>query len=237
MEGFPSEMEQLRDRRRVSLGDQIYKQLRDSIVFLHLKPGQMVYENEIAEQLKVSRTPVREAFRLLMSEQLIDIQPQRGTKVNLISVRKIEEARFIREHLEIGAFRLAANMWNEQIARTYETQLLALLEQQQLAVEDQDAAGLLKYDEDFHKLILTITGNQTLLQVIDHMRAHINRIRFLVLHEFRHMERIVAEHREILESLRAGRTEQTAELLSKHFRKLDRELPELRAAFPQYFAD
>lgn len=228
---------QLVDRGRVSLGDQIYKQLRDQIVYLQLKPGEMVYENEIAEKLKVSRTPVREAFRLLGSEQLIEIQPQRGTKVNLISVRKIEEARFIREHLEIGAFRMVAKIWNEQIARSYELKLVALLEQQEAAVKEQDAAALLKFDEQFHKLILTITGNRTLLQVIDHMRAHINRIRYLVLHEFRHLESIVAEHRDILDAIRTGRAEQTVELLNRHFRELDSKLPELRASFSHYFAD
>ncbi len=237
MEGLLHEMEQPDDRSRVSLGDQVYKQLRDQIVYLQLQPGQMVYENEIAEKLSVSRTPVREAFRLLGSEQLIEIQPQRGTKVKLISVRKIEEARFIREHLEAGAFRLAAQLWNEELARTYEEKLFDLLKQQQRAVEDQDAATLLKLDEDFHKLILTITGNRTLLQVIDHMRAHINRIRYLVLHELRHMERIVAEHHDILNAIRAGHEEQTVELLNRHFRELDRKLPELRAAFSHYFAD
>ena len=163
---------------RQSLGDQIYEQLRDDIVYMRLLPGQMIYENEIAEQLNVSRTPVREAFRLLASEQLIEIQPQRGTRIALISERKVSETWFVREQLEKGAFGLAARSWQDNIDHKQDGLLDNLISEQEAAVNDQDLEQLLKLDEDFHKLIMQVAGNHTLLQVIFQMRAHINRVRF-----------------------------------------------------------
>lgn len=221
--------------KRKSLGDHIYELLRDDIVYMRLTPGQMIYENEIAERLQVSRTPVREAFRLLANEQLIEVQPQRGTRVQRISIRKVNEARFIREHLESGAFRLVAKVWQNRTSKEVEEKIMKLIEQQESAVSVQDAEMLLRQDEEFHRLIISITHNETLLQVIDHMRAHINRVRFLALRDSPHMSRIPDEHRHLLDAIRAGDETLTAQLLSAHIGQLDVELPQLCARYEHYF--
>lgn len=222
---------------RKSLGDQIYARMREQIVHLQLVPGQMIYENEIAERLHVSRTPVREAFRLLANEALIDIMPQRGTRISLISVQKVAEARFIREQLEIEAFRMAASLWNERIAAVHERKLVDLLHRQRAAVGQKDVAGLLSLDEAFHEAVMFTLGNETLLQVIGQMRAHLNRVRYLSLLADHQMDEIVKEHELLFESIREGDVAGTAAVLTKHFRKLDIHLPKLRAEYPQYFCD
>lgn len=225
------------DRDRKTLGDQIYVQLRENIVALQLEPGKIIYENELADMLGVSRTPVREAFRLLANEELIEVMPQRGTKVALISERKVAEARFIRETLETGAFSQVAKLWDDSMAARYEPKLLELLEQQKAAAEQQDILELLKFDEDFHKTMMMITDNQTLLQVINHMRAHINRLRFLALKESDQLGRIIDEHHDILFCIQKGDQDLTARALDQHFRKLDSETPQLRKKYPDYFID
>jgi DNA-binding GntR family transcriptional regulator len=229
----------LKHPERRSLGDQIYEWLREEIVYVKLKPGAMIYENEIADKLGVSRTPVREAFRLLANEQLISIEPQRGTRIAPISASKVSEAWFVRQRLETGAFRLAAERWNETVAEQYDRQLASLLEQQTAAADERDAFRLLKLDEDMHRLIIQITGNHTLMQVVMQMRAHLNRVRYLALtiSGTERLERIVAEHRAILEAIRSRDVARTEQLLEVHLSKLNVELPELQARYREYFTD
>lgn len=220
-----------------SLGVQIYEQLREDIVYLRYEPGQMIYENEIAERLQVSRTPVREAFRLLASEQLIEVQPQRGTRVSLISVSKVAETWFIRERLECGAFAEAAYRWNEQIASEYEAQLAQILKQQETAAHAKDIETLLRTDEEFHRLIMSISGNRTLLGIIDQLRAHINRTRLLSLKDNRHLLRIVAEHIDLLNDIKRNKPKEVEDGLLDHFSNLEDEIDKLREKHPTYFTD
>lgn len=222
---------------RKSLGDQVYETIRAGIVSLQLEPGTMIYENEVAELLQVSRTPVREAIRLLVSERLLDVLPQRGTRIAPISQRKVEEAKFIREHLELGAFRLVARQWRDGDRTAAERAIVDLFDRQQEAAAAGDPALFLQLDEDFHRVVLEMTGNATLLQVINQMRAHLNRIRFLAMREYHYMEQTLEEHRGLLAAMQAGDEELTASRLKRHIGKLDRELPELRAKYPQYFVD
>lgn len=232
-----SKLSPLPPHRRVSLGEQVYDSLREGIVALSLAPGQMIYENELSVELGVSRTPVREAIRLLVSEELLEVLPQRGTRVTLISVQKVEETRFIREQLELGAFRLAASRWSQRDYGGLKQQLELLLNQQRAAAEAEDSNGFLALDEDFHRLILESIGNRTLLQTVSAMRGHLNRVRYLALSQYHHMKPLVAEHEAILEALVSGDAERMPQLLETHFNKLDAQLPLLRETYPDYFRE
>jgi len=232
-----SRLAPLQGNARRSLGDQIYVSIREAIVSLRMEPGSLVYENELAESLGVSRTPIREAIRLLVSEQLLEVLPQRGTRIAYISERKVSEARFIREHLELGAFRLVAREWRRQ-DRSRETETIGrLFAEQRQAAEQGDIASFLQQDEAFHRTVMEMTGNETLLQVIGHMRAHLNRLRFLAIREYRTMDRVMEEHAALFDALRQGDEANTAELLERHIGKLDQEQPELRRAYAHYFID
>src|SRR6476620_1943385 len=86
----------------------VYDALRQAIVSTELEPGRQISENEIADKLGVSRTPVREALARLRDDQLVQIVPQLGTFVSRISVSGVDDAQFLREALECSAVRLAA---------------------------------------------------------------------------------------------------------------------------------
>jgi len=222
---------------RSSLREQIYEQLRDDIVYMRYEPGQAIYENEIADRLNVSRTPVREAFRLLANEHLIEVQPQRGTRVSLISVAKVKESWFIRELLESGAFREAAEQWSKEVAAAYDVPLRQALQQQEEAAHKKDIEALIKLDEEFHRLVMTISGNQTLLGIIDQLRAHINRTRLLSLKENEHLGLIIAEHADLLHYIQAKDKETTEHILYDHLGRLNDEIEALRSKYPTYFTD
>lgn len=94
--------------KRETLSDHAYRVIREAIVTLRLQPGQQVFEAELGQSLGVSRTPIREAFRRLVAEELIEVKPQRGAQITYISRKKIAEARFVRVCLEVSAFKEAA---------------------------------------------------------------------------------------------------------------------------------
>src|SRR6476620_12063152 len=87
----------------------VYDALRQAIVSTELEPGRQISENEIADKLGVSRTPVREALARLRDDQLVQIVPQLGTFVSRISVTGVDDAQFLREALECAAVRLVAD--------------------------------------------------------------------------------------------------------------------------------
>src|SRR5689334_21712933 len=96
------------DARQGTRGNRVFDAIRQAIVQLQLRPGNLLSEAEVARQLGVSRQPVREAFIKLAEVGLVEVRPQRGTFVVLISKREVQNARFIREAVEVAVARKAA---------------------------------------------------------------------------------------------------------------------------------
>lgn len=220
------------------LGEKAYQRLREAIVSLQLKPGQMVYESELAELLNVSRTPVREAIRTLVVDDLIDVLPQRGMKVALISETKVEEVRFVREVLEVAALKEGIRKWadvhtqHEDIQESIEMCLRA----QERAHARHDIAAFLEADEEFHRAISMPSDNHTLRGIITQMRAHLNRIRMLSLRELDNVSVLMAEHKVLYRAI-VDQDEATAvETLTRHLQRLNQDLPIVKQHFPEYFA-
>lgn len=143
-----------------NLGEQSYEVLRDSIITLKLEPGQTVYESEITTLLNISRTPIRDAFHSLISEQLIEILPQRTKRIARISEMKVKDSAFIRLSLETSAFRLVAKNWSDTEQHSVaEKQIYQILEKQNDAAEEKDVNQFLLLDEAFHRHILQLAGN------------------------------------------------------------------------------
>ena len=120
--------------RPATVGNKVFEAMRQAIIQLQLRPGDPLSEAEMARQFGVSRQPVREAFIKLAEVGLVEIRPQRGTSVVMISRREVENARFIREAIEVAVARKAAL---EPSPRHHDV-LDALIERQRLA----SAAGL-----------------------------------------------------------------------------------------------
>lgn len=222
---------------RNTFGVQAYETLREAIITWKLKPGQMVYEAELADELGISRTPVREAFRMLLSEELIDVLPQKGARVELISKRKIAETNLIRESLETVGFRLLARDWKPEEAACRQAAQAAerLIEKQREASERKDAWTFLSADEAFHQTLLALTDNRTLLSVVFTMRGHLNRLRYLLLEQASEMDELIAEHEQLLAAVRSNDEALAERLLRRHLHKILEELPEVEAKFPHYF--
>lgn len=207
---------------RTSLATNIYKRLRDEIIKLNLPPGQMVYETELAASFGVSRTPVREAFKLLASEEFVEILPQRGVRIAHISKKKVEESWFLREALEISAFKQVAGNWNSDHIRCMElrNQVFRILDEQRDAANRQDYNDFFNLDEQYHLTILRRVDNNTLLSFMNQVLGHVNRMRFLEFSQTKETEinRIIAEHEAIFQHIMSGDPVVTETALIKHIR-------------------
>jgi DNA-binding GntR family transcriptional regulator len=222
---------------RKTLSEIAYESLRESIIYMRLQPGQMVYETELSESLGMSRTPIREAFRMLLSEELIEVLPQRGGRITLISERKVEEVRSVRESLETSAIREATRTWNSQQPGKpeLEKQIRNLLEQQKDAADAKDMIRFLEADEAFHRLLLSAAGNQTLITIVASMRGHLNRLRYLCLSEMNSGNELVSEHEALFAAVIANDEKQAVRLIRRHLTKLHYDLPVVKAKYKHFF--
>ncbi|MGV8986929.1 MAG: GntR family transcriptional regulator [Cypionkella sp.] len=182
-----------------SLAQRVYSSLREAILSMALRPGDILRKPEICEQLGVSRSPVSEAVARLAVEHLVRIVPQAGTYVARFSLEEIREGAFLREALELAAV--------EKVALSVtEDQLILLrrnLRLQQALIEDMDTAGFYQTDAAMHELILTFTGFRRVAALADTSWVHVNRARQLILPTPGRVQSTLLEHQVIIAAIEA----------------------------------
>src|SRR5215510_1555422 len=162
------------DRSR-PIPDQVYALLRRTIVTLRLPPGAAIVEKDITRQLAISRTPVRDAVRLLAEEGLVNIRPQSGTFVALINREQLEEGRLIRRALEIEGIKLAVrNVTQDKIDA-----LRDVINAQERAGVRGDHIAFIDFDDRFHRQISEMSGHVRLWKVIAGVKAQLDRMRLM----------------------------------------------------------
>lgn len=208
---------------RRTLDGVIYAELRGRIVTLDYAPGRMIFENEIAAEFGVSRTPVRQAFLRLAIDDLLQILPQRGARVSFLSPAKVREAQAVRESLETTAFADAARRWKEDdpACRALVATVEAILAEQDKAVASGDYVAFTRLDEDYHNAIIRFAGNLTLMAIVEEMRLVLNRVRFVELSEAHHDAAAVQHHRDIFAAIRRGDVARTMARLIAHLKMLE----------------
>jgi DNA-binding GntR family transcriptional regulator len=212
---------------------QTYSLLRDAIVALRLPPGAKVSDLQLARQLQVSRTPIREALLRLSDEGLVDVRPQAGTFVSRISVAAVREAQFVREALEVAALRGAGRRLDEVDGTGLEGNIAA----QRDAAAAGDAERFYELDEELHRELMQASGFPGLARVADRSRAHLNRVRRLSLPVPEVVERLVDQHAEIVDRLLRGELDSAEAVLRRHLRAVLETLPSLVERHPDYFLD
>jgi GntR family transcriptional regulator, rspAB operon transcriptional repressor len=223
-------------RNGVSAGPasrQVYRALRDAIIATTLAPGQRISENELAERLSVSRTPVREALIRLRDDRFVQIVPQLGTFVTRISLTALADAQFIRESLECAAVRLAAERADaDDIAA-----LRGLVLRQAEVSEHGDHERFALLDDEFHAALCELAGHSVAWEVAQRVKGHLNRVRRLSLPQPRYLEEMVSEHGQVVEALEQGDPDAAEAMLRHHLRMVLSALPAIRAQHPDYFDD
>lgn len=180
--------------------DQIYDHLRLAIVSLWLHPGQVLNENLVATQLRVSRTPVRDAVRRLAREGLVDIFPQSGTFVAPIRVAEVLECQIVREALEIAVIKIAAQRATQAHIKT----LQRLTDDQRDICASRDYDAFYRADEQFHKALSDCAGTPRIWSIINSGKAQLDRVRRLAMPEPGQLKRIMVEHEAIVAAIAAN---------------------------------
>ncbi|MBX2826105.1 MAG: GntR family transcriptional regulator, partial [Gammaproteobacteria bacterium] len=207
------------------LASQVYRILRDEIVAIRLRPGQLISEKEIAEVLKASKTPVREALIRLEIDGLVEIVPKSGTYVTAIRINKYMEACFTRLQLEIGAVRRAAERAAEP---GFVEPLNRIIERQAEALEAEDYPQFFTLDQALHRTFFVIAGLPGVWELLLKTQADVNRMRHLKrITNIRRGPAVLKEHRAIIEAIGQQDPDGAERALVAHIGSLGREIEQL----------
>lgn len=182
-------------------GVDIYQKLKDDIITLKLKPGQMISENEVANIYNVSRTPIKNAFLRLKGEKYIEIIPQKGSYVTLLDMKSIKDIIYMRAVLEVDA--LSKIIEHGLIDKTIEG-LEEVLERQKELINSDKLSATTFYDVDseFHHRLFFYTGRERMWEVIQDCQVYYSRFRILDTMITGRYQELVEEHSRIIYALK-----------------------------------
>jgi DNA-binding GntR family transcriptional regulator len=200
--------------------DRAYLELRDRIVTLRLAPGTVLREDELMRELEVGRTPLREAVKRLALENLVAVQPRRGTSVTAVEAADIVNITAVRAELEGYAAELAAQRLDEDHRAAAEA---LLHEVEELSAPD-DPDWLMRFDERIHRFTWEAAGNPYLSETLERYFTHSLRIWYLVLDRLPGLGHAVHDQTHLLEALLAGDGERARAIMREHVLDFEREL-------------
>lgn len=214
-----------------SLAQRVYASLREAILSMSFRPGDILRKPEICDTLGVSRSPVSEAVARLAVEHLVRVVPQAGTYVARFSLEEIREGAFLREALELAAVeRVTETVTEDQLV-----QLRRNLRLQAALLEDMDFTGFYQTDAAMHELILSFTGFKRVAALADTSWVHVNRARQLILPAPGRVQATLTEHQAILSAIEAGDVAAAREATRLHLGKLIGFLEPLALSRPDLF--
>ena len=200
--------------RRQSLHDVVVDRLRDLIVEGLLQPGQRLNERLLCEQMGVSRTPLRESFKVLASEGLIEILPNRGATVAPLTTDELREVVDVLSGLEAVVGPLVVRNIDDAGIAKLETLHRTMLEHHR----QQDLPAYFRVNQEIHLLLVESTGNRTLLETYTALNLRIRRYRYMANLASDRWAQAVAEHEKIMQALCHRDGQALGRLLQAHLR-------------------
>lgn len=219
--------------RQATMGNRVFDALRQAIVQLQLRPGNLLSEAEVARQLGVSRQPVREAFIKLAEVGLVEVRPQRGTFVMLISIREVQNARFVREAIEVAVARKAAL----EASATKLAGLRRILDEQRAASAAGDHVQFLRLDEAFHQALAASADCEYAWRVLENLKAQMDRVRYLSMPNATPIETLIGQHAAIVDAIGRHAPDDAEAAMRAHLGEIMMSLPRIAQANPDLFTD
>ena len=179
------------------LRDVVFKTLRQAILKGELEPGERLMEIQLAERLGVSRTPIREAIRMLEQEGLAVTIPRKGAEVAKMTEKDMEDVLQIRDALD----ELAASIACEQMTKEQLDTLTETMHEFEESTKSKDLKKIAAADVQFHDIIYQATGNPKLVNMLNNLREQMYRYRVEYLKDERNYPTLMREHSEIVEGL------------------------------------
>ena len=209
--------------REASLSGKVFERLEGDILDGRYRPGDSFTESRVAQELGVSRTPVREAIRQLELEGLVDYVPNKGATVMGLSEEDIRDIGEIRTKIEGIAARRATQM----ITETQLSELRGILALEAFHTGRGDAEPLTQLDSRFHQIIFEASGSRLLNRTLRSFHHYIQRARSLSMKAMDRAEKTLGEHRAILVALEEKDQDRAETLMVHHVRNATRSMNRL----------
>lgn len=175
----------------------VYEELRMQILTGKIKPGTRMMEIELAQDMDVSRTPIREAIRKLEKEGLVVIKPRKGAYASEVSIKDMVDILEVRGTLE----GLAASYAAERMTSKEKEELIDISKKFDEAVARGDMAEMISYDTKFHHLIVESSRNNHLIHMVEQLQELVLRFRYIYYKDFKRAEEMSPEHRRISDAI------------------------------------
>ena len=210
--------------------DYALRNIKENIVNLELAPGSQISENELAAEMGLSRTPVREALIELSRVWIIEIHPQKKSTVPLIDYELVEESRFMRSLLECAVVELDCEM-----AQPVDLERLsANVRLQNFYLDNYYTNELMTLDNQFHGILFEIARKSQIFALMQNISIHFDRVRSMALSTVKNTK-IVQDHEDILQAIGRKDPRAARELMEIHLSRYKIDAADIRAAYPQYF--
>ena len=194
------------------LRDVVFNTLREAILKGELKPGERLMELQLAAKLGVSRTPIREAIRMLEQEGLAVTIPRKGAEVAKMTEKDMEDVLQIREALD----ELAAKIACEQISEEQLEELVATMHEFEESTKTDNVKKIAEADVKFHDIIYQSTGSPKLVNMLNNLREQMYRYRVEYLKDENNYPTLMKEHKDIVEGLVRKNKTQVTETMHQH---------------------
>lgn len=210
--------------------DYALRNIKENIINLELAPGSQISENELAAEMGLSRTPVREALIELSRVKIIEIHPQKKSTVPLIDYELVEESRFMRNLLECAVVELDCEM-----AQPVDLERLsANVRLQNFYLDNYYTNELMTLDNQFHGILFEIAKKTQIFALMQTITIHFDRVRSMALSTVKNTK-IVQDHEDIVEAIGRRDPKAARELMELHLSRYKIDAADIRAAYPQYF--
>lgn len=195
-----------------TMQDKVYQILKKEICGGRYSPGQWLQENELADHLHVSRSPVREALRKLAGDGLVETIPNRGTFVRVLTAKDIEEVYEFRVLMESYAIRNSARHLTAELKEKMENCLKNLKQ----AYQDNDLKNYIECDTGLHSLFIGLSGNSLIESTYDRIHSIIQPFRIYSLVSRQRFDESIIEHEGIVRNILCGNSLQAEEINRRH---------------------
>lgn len=222
-------------KKDIPLTLQAYNILKQRIMDLNLRPGEIIMIQTLAKELGISRTPVREAVVRLEREGFVEAAEGKKFRVSALTIKNVLEIHEIRKLMEVHAARsVAISADRRQI-----DDLNKIIARMKTALADKSHDRFFEYDLAFHEKIISYHGNETLMLLMNQVNDKIQRIRYLTIYIDQRLEETIEEHQAVVDAIKSHDPDLAAQTLEFHLRKVkdglaylfDKKHPQLLGGF------
>jgi DNA-binding GntR family transcriptional regulator len=215
---------------RESAREYALRQIRENIISLKLKPGSGVSENELARELGISRTPVREALQELEKMNLIEVYPQKGCVIAHIDFDIVDEMVFLRKVLEKAIVEELCTCITEKNLQELDRNI----QLQEFYLDGKNPQKVYELDNEFHRSLFVMCNKERIYNLMEGTQGHFDRIRALSVYSVKDIK-IVSDHKAVVNAIRLGNKDLAVEFIIKHLSRYKLDQSEIIEKYPEYF--